>query len=209
MEQNKPLVITISRQLGSGGAYIGQQLAKKLSMYYADHEIITKTAEELSVLEKDLASQEEKIESFWKTFLRYNVSAPEVYIPASYNFFPTSEQLFETESEVIKRIADESSSVILGRCGFDILREHPNKVSVLLYSNIENRIKRIQDFRHLTEEEARKTVSQSDKDRELYINSFTKKKWMDARNFDLCIDTGKISFDKCVDLIIAYLNSRG
>ena len=57
MEQNKPLVITISRQLGSGGGYIGQQLAKKLSMYYADHEIITKTAEELSMLEKDLAMQ--------------------------------------------------------------------------------------------------------------------------------------------------------
>ena len=97
----------------------------------------------------------------------------------------------------------------MGRCGFDILHDHPNKVSILLYCNIENRIKRIQELRHLTEEEARKTVIQSDKDRELYINSFTKKKWMDARNFDLCIDTGKISFDACVELIIAYLQARG
>ena len=68
MEQIKPLVITISRQLGSGGGYIGQQLAKKLSMYYADHEIITKTAEELSMLEKDLALQEEKMQIFGNAF---------------------------------------------------------------------------------------------------------------------------------------------
>jgi len=209
MDQNKPLVITISRQLGSGGAYIGHQLAKRLSMYYADHEIITKTAQELRMLEKDLEQQEEKFESFWKTFLRYNVSAPEVYIPSSYNFFPTTQQLFETESDVIKHIADESSSVIIGRCGFHILRDHPNKVSVLIYCDLEKRVQRIKDIRHMTEEEARKTVLQNDKERELYINNFSKKKWMDARNFDLCIDTGKISFDVCVELIIAYLQARG
>ena len=208
MNQTNPLVITISRQLGSGGAYIGHQLAKRLSIFYADREIITETARELSLMEKDVETEDEKVESFWKTFLRYNVSAPDVYIPASYKFSPASEQIFETEAKVIKRIAYDSSSVIIGRCGFDILRNHPNKVSILLYGDAETRIKRIQEVRQLSEIDARKTVLQNDKDRELYIISFTKLKWMDARNFDLCIDTGKISFDKSVELIISYLNLR-
>ena len=85
MENASPLVITISRQLGSGGGYIGQQLAKRLDIFYADREIISLAAQHFSMLEKDLASRDEKKLSFWQSFIRTHAAAPE---PAKTAFPP-------------------------------------------------------------------------------------------------------------------------
>ena len=208
MNQNPPLVITISRQLGSGGSYIGQQLAKKLDMYYADHDIISKAAEQLSFSENDVAFQDEKVESFWESFLRYNVLSQDINAPASTRFTPTSRQLFETESKIIHRIAEEGAAIIIGRCGFHVLAGYLNKVSIFLYSDMEFRTKRIQETENLSEKEARKAILLSDKERKMYIKNFAEREWTEAQNFDLCIDTGKIGFDNSVELIIDYLNLR-
>jgi len=81
MEQTKKFAITISRQLGSGGAYIGQQLAKKLNIFYADREIIDKVAKQFAILEEDVASNDEKILSFWNSFLQFNTMATDLYVP--------------------------------------------------------------------------------------------------------------------------------
>jgi cytidylate kinase len=129
MKQTSPFVITISRQLGCGGAYIGQQLAKKMNIFYADREIICQAAKQLSVLEEDLEPCDEKTLSFWQSFIRSSAIAPEVYVPPQI-IVPTDRKLFKTESEIIARIAKERSAVIIGRCGFYILREHPNHVSI-------------------------------------------------------------------------------
>ena len=80
MENASPLVITISRQLGSGGGYIGQQLAKRLDIFYADREIISLAAQHFSMLEKDLASRDEKKLSFWQSFIRTHAAAPDAYV---------------------------------------------------------------------------------------------------------------------------------
>ena len=208
MNQNPPLVITISRQLGSGGSYIGQQLAKKLDMYYADHDIISKAAEQLSFTENDLAFKDEKVESFWESFLRYNVLSQDLNVPAFTRFAPTSRQLFEAESKIIHRITEEGAAIIIGRCGFHVLAGYLNKVSIFLYSDMEFRTKRIQETENLSEKEARKAILLSDKERKMYIKNFAEREWTDAQNFDLCIDTGKIGFDNSVQLIIDYLNLR-
>ena len=208
MNQNPPLVITISRQLGSGGSYIGQQLAKKLDMYYADHDIISKAAEQLSFTENDVAFKDEKVESFWESFLRYNVLSQDINVPAYTRFAPTSRQLFDAESKIIHRIAEEGAAIIIGRCGFHVLAGYLNKVSIFLYSDIEFRTKRIQKTENLSEKEARKAILLSDKERKMYIKNFAEREWTEAQNFDLCIDTGKIGFDNSVELIIDYLNLR-
>jgi cytidylate kinase len=204
MEQNKPLVITISRQLGSGGAYVGQQLAKKLNIYYADHEIINKTATQLDVLKENVESRDEKLQSIWKSFLQFSALSSDVYIPPEL-MEPTARELFNTESEIIKTILKEHSAVIIGRCGFHILREYSNRVSLLLYAGIDFRNERIQKLYNVSEKVAGEMIAKNDKERALYINTFTDKKWTDARNFDLSINTGKIGVDKSVDLILNYL----
>jgi len=206
MNRTKPFVITISRQIGSGGAYIGQQLAKKLNIYYADREILSQAAKELSVLEKDLEQREEKLQTFWETFFQIRNFATDAYLNSTL-IQPTTYELFQAESEIIKHIAAEQPAVIIGRCGFHILREHPSRVSVFLHADKDFRSKRIQELHHVSEKEALEKMARVDKQRAQFIEEYTEIKWNDARQFDLCINTGKIGMDKSIDTIIHYLNS--
>jgi len=205
MNQTKSLAITISRQLGCGGAYIGQQLAKELNIYYADREIIRKAAEQLSVSEEDLGLQDEKPQSFWDPFMQYSVYAPDIYVPPPMKIMPTSYSLFNAETEIIQHIVEEHSAVIIGRCGFYVLRDYPNHVSIFLHGDTSFRSKRIQETYNVSEKVAGEMIVQSDKDREHYVHAFTGKKWIDTRLYDLTIDTSKTGVDKSVEVIISYL----
>ncbi|MBB3186256.1 AAA family ATPase [Microbacter margulisiae] len=207
MGHDNPFVITISRQLGSGGAYIGQQLAKKLDMYYADNEIINKAANKFSMEESHLASRDEKLQSIWHSFLQFSAFSSDKYIPSDV-MDPTSRELYETETEIIRHIAKEHSAVIIGRCGFHILREYSNRVSIFLYGDKSFRVQRIQQIYEISDKEAEEMILQSDKERALYINTFTGKKWSDICNYDLAINTGKIGVDNAVELILDYVKFK-
>lgn len=207
MEKIKPFVITISRQLGCGGSYVGQQLAKKLNIRYVDREIISKAAEMFSVLEEDLESRDEKIMSVWQTLFLVNTYQPDVYLPKS-TMLPTSTELFDVETEIIKSAATGSPAVIIGRCGFHILKDAPNHISVFLYGDKEFRNKRIQSVYNVSEEEANKMITKCDNDRAHYCKSFTGKEWTNLTNYDLSVDTSKTGIDNSVKLIIKYLKYR-
>lgn len=205
MEKTSPFVITISRQLGAGGAYIGQQLAKKLDFFYADREIIGQAAKELSVLEEDLESREERITSYLRSFI-LSYAIPPVSNPPRQFSGLSDTKLFKTQSEIITRIAKERSAVIIGRCGSYVLRDHPNHVSIFLYADLTFRKNRIQKLHDLSEGEAKETVTQSDGEREQYHYKFTGKDWTDARQYNLCVDSGKLGVDESVEFILNYLN---
>ena len=117
----------------------------------------------------------------------------------------TDNELFTVESDIIKRIANEGSAVIIGRCGFDVLRKYPNHISIFIHANSDFRNKRIQQVFGLSYEEAEKMIQKSDKERAAYCKSFTGKEWSDARNYDISIDSGKLGIDKTVQYIIDYL----
>ena len=206
MKQTSPFAITISRELGCGGAYVGQQLAKKLEIFYADREIISQAAKQLSVLKEELESRDEKVLSFWQAFIRSYAIAPDTYVPPQI-ITPSDRELFKTESEVIGRIAKERSAVIIGRCGSYILREHPNHVSIFLHGAITFRKIRIQKLYAVSEEIAEKMIVQSDKERALYHHTVTGQEWADARRYDISIDTSKIDVEKSGELILKYLES--
>jgi len=207
MEKTSLFVITINRQLGSGGAYVGQQLAKKLDIFYADREIISQAAKEFSLLEEDLEEREEKISSFWKSFFQsYTFGAPDVYIPQQ-SYIPTDRELFEIETQIIERIAKERSAVIIGRCGCHILREHPKLISIYLHADKAFRKDNIRNQQDVSEEEAARMIAESDKSRPAYFRTFTGKDWADATQYNLSIDTGKIGLDNSVELIMKYLEA--
>ncbi|MGO9137874.1 MAG: AAA family ATPase [Syntrophales bacterium] len=203
MKLTSPFVITISRQLGSGGAYVGQKLAKNLNIFYADRDIICQAAKQLSVLEEDLESHDEKTLSFWQSFIRSFIIAPDVYIPPQI-IPPSDSELFNVEAKIIEGIAKERSAVIIGRCGSYVLREHPNHVSIFLHGEITFRKGRIQKLYNVSEEVAGEMIAQNDKERAHYIHTFTGKEWTDARQYDLAIDTSKIDVDKTVEFILKY-----
>lgn len=204
MKTTTPFVITISRQLGSGGSIVGQKLAKELDIFYADRDIISKAAQMLSVLEDDIESRDEKTLSFWQSFLYTTAFAPETFMSPK-TLLPTDRELFDAQTGVIERIAKERSAVIMGRCGFHILREHSNCVSIFLHADNAFRSAQVQGQYDVPKDYADKLIAQSDKERAIYCKTFTNKDWADARNYDLSIDTGKIGIDKTVELILNYM----
>lgn len=208
MKEKSSVILTISRQLGSGGAYIGQQLAKKLGISYFDREIVSQAAKKLSVLEGEVDSREEKIHSFWESFLQASpYNSPEAYIPPQF-IVPTDGELFEAESEVIRRIANNQSAVIMGRCGSHVLRAHPDQVSLFLYADMAFRQARVQELYKVTAEEATKMIVRSDTARAKYHHVFTGKDWTNASQYGLCVNTGKVGVDSAVTLVLQYLEIR-
>ncbi|MGQ1911138.1 AAA family ATPase [Marinifilum sp. RC60d5] len=208
MKQTKPLLITISRQFGSGGRMIGQALSKKLNIIYADREIIDKAATQFSISAGDLASRDEKLPSLWDYFLENIKMAPGAYIPSQIVLPPTSRELFETEQKIIEHIAEQVSAVIIGRCGFHIFRNYSNHVKIFFHSGRDNRIQRVSKLYKIQEDTTAKMLDEKDRERAAYCKRFTGKEWISALNYDLSIDTGKIGIDKSVQLILNYLEQR-
>lgn len=205
MRLASPFVITISRLLGCGGAYIGQQLAKQLDIFCADREIICQAAQELSVLDKDIEDRDEKILTFWQSFLQFYAScAPELYVPPPIISL-SDHDLIATEAKIIKHIADGRSAVIIGRCGSFVLRDHTNHMSIFLYADIAYRKDRVQKLYNVSAKAAEEMIAQSDKDRAVYCHAVTARNWTDAVQYDLCLNTGKVELDKCVELILRFL----
>ncbi|MDP4276914.1 MAG: cytidylate kinase-like family protein, partial [Bacteroidota bacterium] len=198
MEPKIPFVITISRQLGSGGAYIGQQLAKKLHVFYADREIISEAAKKLSVKEKELETRDEKA-LFWQSLIESYAANTDNYLPTQI-IVPIDRELFEAESEIIERIAKERSAVIIGRCGSHILRNYPNHISLYFHADNISRIARIRKLYEKSEEAAERMMLKSDKERGRYTHKFTGEDWNDLRLYDLTVNTGVLGMDGTVEL---------
>lgn len=208
MEVKKQIVITISRQIGSAGEQIGQQLAKELGILYLDREIIEQAAKQFTPAGLDLAARDETVPSFWKSlFQSSGYISQDGYITPQ--VFPqTDRDLYNVETDIIEKVAKEQSAVIIGRCGWHILREHPSHVSLFFHADADFRLKFLQGLHNISAEDAEKLIAKSDKERERYVRTFTDNEMNDARQYDLSINTGRIGLDGCVQLILKYLESR-
>jgi cytidylate kinase len=208
MEQGLPLAITISRQLGSGGSYIGQRLASKLNMLYLDREIIKNAAEKLGILEKDLEGRDEKLISRWEYILNsLTYSQPEIYTLPE-RILPSNKEIFQAEKDIILKVASESRAVIIGRGGSHILRDHARHVSIFLHADIEFRKKRLQDLYGVSSQEAEKSIESIDRSRARFIRELTGSDLYDTRQYHLSIDTGALGLDRAEHLITEYLTAR-
>jgi cytidylate kinase len=183
---NEPYVITINHQLGCGGAYIGQKLSELLS--------------HLAVSEADIENREERVASFWQTFSRLELFSDPL-TAATAEYFPSDRELFDLESDYIGRITKESSAIILGRGGRSILRDYPRQLSVFVEADIKDRVKRVSELYHLSENEAKRTIERNDRERNAYMKSFTKPEWLDVRTYDLSINTSGVGVDHAASVI--------
>ena len=149
MKQNGPYVITISRQIGSGGAYIGKRLADRLGISYFDREIINRAAQQLNLTENSLLTRDEKVTPSWRSMIEATIYGnPFGYIPPPI-CTPTDKELFQAESDIILDIAKQISAVIIGRGGHYTLRNHPRHLSIFLHGSVAFREQRIQGLYHL------------------------------------------------------------
>lgn len=201
-------VVTISHQLGSGGAYLGQKLSERLGIPFLDREILKKVSTQLNLAENSLAGREERLSSFWESFSRLAILADPAQNISAAHYEPSDADLFRVESETIERIANRGPAIIIGRCGRHILRNHPGHFSILVLAELPARIERICRLYHVNEERAEKIVMENDRERAAYIKTFTGEDWLDARLYDLSLNTTRLGFDLCVELALTALKAR-
>jgi len=208
MTKVSPFVITISRQVGSGGAFLGKRLASRLNFLYVDREIVRQAAKKLKMPLKSLQARDEKLTPFWKSLLESYVNiTPTPYVPPPLHM-PTDRKLYMTESNIITRIAEQRSAVIVGRGGYHVLQQHPRRLSVLLHADITFRQKRVQELYHVSAEEALKLIESVDQERERYLRTFTGQNCMDARNYHLSLDTSSTGLEAAEEIILAAFRAR-
>ena len=198
--ENEDLAITISHLIGSGGAYVGEKLADRLGIPFLDREIIQSVAQQLNILESEVERREERLTTFWDNFNRSMIGLSPIIIAEFPQLAPSDSELFKTECETIQKIASKSSAIFLGRCGWDILKNHPNHVSILLTANHSDRLMRLSTLYELTEQDARKLIKTNDQERDAYNKKFTQKNWVDARYYDLCVNTSSTGWDGAVEI---------
>ena len=200
----KKFIITIGRQIGSGGLEIAQKLSDKLNVKMYDKELLNIASRE-SGLRNDLFEKtDEKIENGLKGVLGsllgirgYFADGGAISLSSSI----TEEDLFTVQSAVMKKIASENSSIFIGRCADYILRDYPTILSVFISAEKKFRIARLMDMRGITQAAALKIIDQWDKERAAYYNYYTFKKWGDASSYHLCIDSSKFGIDGAVEMI--------
>jgi cytidylate kinase len=198
------VVVTISRQLGSGGAYLGQRVAARLGLSYLDRVILRQAAEELHEQEGYLAAREERLTSFWEKMLRqFAAGIPEAgYVPPPLSVAP-DEELFATEAGIIRKAAASGGVVIVGRCGFHVLRDVPGTVHVFLHADAEFRCRRVMELYGVGDEAvARRMIADSDRERRRFVEAMTGVDWSDARNYHLAVDTGFSGLAVAEELIV-------
>lgn len=206
MTKDPKTIITLSRQLASGGAYIGHLIARKLGYKYVEREVLYMAARELGVDIKDIASQDEKKSGFLENLMKsFFFGSPEgAYVPPSWK--PVNdEDLFEAECRILRQIAERYNSVIVGHAGFNVLRGQPNVFNVFIYAPREFRIARLRKFHSLSPEQALAEITESDHRKEEYLRTRTGREWHDARNYHLCLDASSTGFEAAADMIIGIV----
>ncbi len=196
--------ITISRQMGTGGSYIGQVIAKRLGFKYLDREVLHLAAQEFGCDEETIAARSERVTSFWERVLGgLAFGAPDAHYnpPPIGNF--TDRELFEKQTQILKRLAGQGDCVVVGWAGVFMLPRHRGTFSVFCHAPRSFRCRRLQNiYEGLTEERARELITESDRTRELYFNEMTNHDWTCAKNYNLTIDTSVMPLDEIAELII-------
>ena len=188
-KSDKNIIITLSREYGSGGRYIGRLVADKLGIKLYDKEFITKVAEETGLSEEYIEDNEQKRDAL------------EILNNGYYSGLNNSDELFIKESELIKEITDKESCVIVGRCADFILADHKNVIKVFIYSDMKDKIKRATEFYGLNKEKAEKEIKRIDKLRANHYKYYTEKEWSNHLNYDVCINSDTLGVEKTADLI--------
>ncbi len=210
MERPTTIVLTISRQFASGGAFIGQAVAQRLGLRYTDREILERAAKASGVSEADLAEREERTASALELAIRqYSLGPPEAPFVAPPLRVVQERDLFALESRIICEIASRYDAVIVGRGGFHVLAEHPGLISIRVHAPHEWRVRRaLEVYGFASTREAEETLTRLDKQRARFIRTFTGHDWDNACTHHLCINTAAVGLDLAADLVTTLVAAR-
>jgi cytidylate kinase len=214
MNKNDKFVISINRELGSGGRTVGRLLAEKLGVHFYDKALIKALEEKYKLTVDEIEKLKGRKHNWWADFERIVqigqglTSTYSSLYKDNESGLPTTDEMFKVETEILKDIAHEESCVVAGRSGFYVFRNHPNHLSVLIQASIPYRVARVVKKQNMTEDEARKTIDQVDRMRENYVKKYTNASRYDTRFYDVVITMDKITEEDAVAIILDYINRQ-
>ena len=203
-------VLTISRQLGSGGSFIGQEVAKRLRFHYVDRDILHEAAKALHVDDADLEALEERVDSFWERLaplFLLGVTGGPIMPPLPPNV--SASTVFATESGIIRAVAARENVVIIGRGGAHVLTGHPGVISVFVHASEPVRVRRtVQAYGLSDPVAATQMVRRSDHQRADFNKALTHRDWTDASLYDLCVNTSSLALEEAADVVVQIVANR-
>lgn len=208
MNKNEKFVITINREVGSGGRTVGRKLAEQLGVKYFDKAIVEGLTHKFGLSIERIEEIKAQKKSWWNDInTYYNTLVNSASQPMDAEVKLDNKTMFATEKRILQELATQTSCVVAGRTGFMIFRTWPNHLNIFIQASLEHRIKRIMARQNVTEQQARDIITKLDADRETYIQKYEDTSRYDTRNYQLVISMDDLSEDAAVAVIMAYINA--
>lgn len=200
-------IITISREFGSGGREIGEKLAKLYDVPCYDKALISLAAKESGINPEVFESIDEKAANS----LLYSLSMGLYSFGSGFSAMgdlPVNDKLYILQHKIIRDLADKGPCIIIGRCADYILKDNPRTVRIFIHANMEFRKDRAINIHNLDSAKAEHIINRTDKSRANYYSFYSGQKWGSPDNYDLSIDSSKLSIDKIVEVIKSYIDIK-
>ena len=207
MNKNEQFVITINREVGSGGRTVGRKLAEKLGVKYCDKAVIDGLTQKFGLSPERIEEIKAQKKSWWNdinTYYQTLVNSASQPMEAEVKLDNAS--MFETEKRILQDIAAHTSCVVAGRTGFMVFREWPNHLNIFIQASMEHRIQRVMQRQNVSEQEARDIIAKMDATREAYIKKYEDTSRYDTRNYQLVISMDDLSENDAVEVIMDYID---
>ena len=207
MNKNEKFVITINREVGSGGRTVGRKLAETLGVKYCDKAVIDALTKKFGLTPERIEEIKAQKKSWWNDINNYyQTLVNSTSQPMEAEVKLDNATMFETEKRIQQELAEQTSCVIAGRTGFMVFREWPNHLSVFIQASMDYRIKRIMDRQNVSMDEARDIIAKIDATREAYIKKYEDTSRYDTRNYQLVISMDGLTEDDAAQIILDYIN---
>ena len=207
MKRNEKFVITINREVGSGGRTVGRILAEKLGVKYCDNAVIEGLTKKFGLSPERIEEIKAQKKSWWNDINNYyQTLVNSTSLPMDAEVRLDNATMFETEKRILQELATQSSCVVAGRTGFMVFREWPNHLNVFIQASMEHRIKRIMNRKNVTMEQARDIIAKMDATREAYIKKYEDTSRYDTHNYQLVISMDDLSEDDAAEIILDYID---
>ena len=208
MKRNEKYVITINRELGSGGRTVGRLLSQRLQVKYYDKALIEQLTQRFGLTVEEIERIKGQKKTWWNEFNSYYQTLNSTTKPMQAESMISSKILFETEKKILTTLAAEESCVVAGRSGFLVFRDHPNHLNIFIEASMEHRIQRIMRKKNIMRQEAIDIINKVDKEREIFIQKYEDTSRYDTRNYHLIINMDELSEEGATDVIMSYINAQ-
>ncbi len=210
MNKNERFVITINRELGSGGRTVGRIFSEKMGVPYYDKALTKPLEEKFNMTADQIENLKSNNRSWWQDVKRVLILGEEAansldYYDEKKKKQVTSEAVLKAEKEILHSIAIEDSCVIAGRSAFYVMNGYPNSLNILIQASMEYRLNRIMTKRDISEKEAKKIIKEVDEMREEYLKNNARTSRYDTRNYDLVIKMDGKTEEEAVNVILAFI----